>query len=389
MVAAWGITLKTAAALVSSVCLAGCLYIDPINQRPSIDIRPASDAPVYRGDRILLRAEANDPEGQEVELRWAVYACTQAVAPYDCDELPMYTGRLAEAELVVPAFREAVDAEGLARPTQALRVMLDAIDDRGAAARPTQELALAVLSRAPSLELRKVSTHDQVLGTDYIIYAKYGDDDDPRDRLAVDWVVYPPTQTTIELTHIELADDPGDPKHRQEGKRLKLSAIGEWDVRVTVRDPAGNETTQTITLVVVADRPPCIGQVKPLVSGPGQPPLVVSSLDDEDAKRFEVSVVTDDLDAFPALPGDPVLGQTGFRWSILPPGATQRLPFGATNSVDLDPAAYPPGSVLELRVEITDRESPARPLTCTDAEPTCSLTADSCIQRQTWRVEVR
>ena len=54
----------------------------------------------------------------------------------------------------------------------------------------------------------------------------------------------------------------------------------------------------------------------------------------------------------------------------------------------LDPASYQPGDIVELRVEIKDRKNTA--ITCADANPTCSTISDNaCIQRQTWRVEVR
>ena len=64
-------------------------------------------------------------------------------------------------------------------------------------------------------------------------------------------------------------------------------------------------------------------------------------------------------------------------------------PIGVTsNSVELDPAAYTVGDQLELRVDIADRTGTT--LTCPDSDLTCAQNAGSgCIQRLTWRVEVR
>jgi hypothetical protein len=88
-----------------------------------------------------------------------------------------------------------------------------------------------------------------------------------------------------------------------------------------------------------------------------------------------------------------VLRPTTFSWSILPPGASTRQPLAVTgNQVALDPASYSPGDIVELRVEIADRAMILNntAISCADNIPTCSVISDaSCIQRQTWRVEVR
>ena len=101
-------------------------------------------------------------------------------------------------------------------------------------------------------------------------------------------------------------------------------------------------------------------------------------------------IVIDDLDVYPPVPLDTTLGTATFQWSLRAPGESIHAPIlGATSSsVALDPGVYEPGAVLELRVEISDRQAIAIP--CPDAEATCSVIAQpSCLQRQTWRVEVR
>jgi hypothetical protein len=65
-----------------------------------------------------------------------------------------------------------------------------------------------------------------------------------------------------------------------------------------------------------------------------------------------------------------------------PPGA--RRP---SNSVALDPISFTPGDILELRVEVFDRNDTQLP--CAQDQQSCSLSANTCIQRQTWFVEVR
>ena len=83
-----------------------------------------------------------------------------------------------------------------------------------------------------------------------------------------------------------------------------------------------------------------------------------------------------------------MLGTTRFAWSLLPPGARLGSRSRHGNGVSLDPDNYAPGDIVELRVEIAGSQPDADHVR--DASPTCSVISDnSCIQRLTWRVEVR
>jgi hypothetical protein len=62
------------------------------------------------------------------------------------------------------------------------------------------------------------------------------------------------------------------------------------------------------------------------------------------------------------------------------------LPDVTANRMELDPAQFPPGSVVELRVEIFDRKRTS--IQCADGDQTCSTISTECIQRQTWHLEV-
>jgi hypothetical protein len=140
--------------------------------------------------------------------------------------------------------------------------------------------------------------------------------------------------------------------------------------------------TKDLRFTVGADQPPCLAQWQPIVPPDGATlPIIEPTL-------FEVPLVSDDLDPYPPVPGEPLFGTTTFAWSILPPGATARQPLvGATgNSVDFDPAAFTPGQIVELRVEIFDPSHGT--VACADGDPVC-LASPGCSQRQTWRVEIR
>jgi hypothetical protein len=138
------------------------------------------------------------------------------------------------------------------------------------------------------------------------------------------------------------------------------------------------------TLDVAPDQPPCLAQWQPAVPPSDQTlPIAAPAV-------FEVPLVSDDLDAFPRIADDAEFGTTTFAWSVKRPGGAREVLAGATaNRIVFDPGAYTPGDVVELRVEIFDRHH-RDALTCDDAAATCAITPDpTCLQRQTWRVEVR
>lgn len=354
----------------------GCFYIDPINQRPSADIVQASSGTVYRGDVLQLDASKYDPEGGQVYPQWRAYACTDATMISGCDEVPFYTDILDHADILVPIMR--IDGT---TPVQALRVILEATDDRGATMKPSQELLLAVSDRPPDVTLRKDTRHGYVVQTPIDIYAKVDDKDDTAARVTVKpWEVFSPaSQPTFTLVDQgPLATDP-----TQDWQIFTPNGIGDWDIKVTAVDPQGAETIQHMPITVVDDHAPCLSQWSPAAPPPG------NVLPMQDPTPFEVLVVQDDLDPYPPVPGDAELGQTQFTWTLLPPGATQRQTLSTVgNRVEIDPASYRPGDQLELRVEIKDRKNPAP--ACPDTDPTCSVISDpTCVQRLTWRVEVR
>lgn len=367
------------------ICLAvsGCFYADPINQRPSLDIQQTDSNPVYRGSMVTLKGIANDPEDDFVSFQWRGYACTDQTY---CDEAPFYTGILETARFTVPSQRVVdVDGDGMLDPVpvEAVLVLLEGKDDYGATARPIQQLVIPVGDHPPDLELRKDSRHGYVVGTEINIYAKVGDVDDGPNNPVLSWQVYSPTSNPPYMIEDTTVEPDGDPTHVQYGKKFKPEGEGEWIVEVTATDSLLVATTKTVMMIVGPDMPPCLAQLSPLVAT--NPALPIS-----EATWFQVTVVKDDLNPFPTVPDDPVLGPASFTWSLTLPNTTTRIPLtGITsNRVALDPANYAPGDVLELRVEVQDRIS--RSLTgCGDAA-TCSLTSDTtCLQRQTWRVEVR
>jgi hypothetical protein len=361
---------------------AGCFYVEPINQRPALDIRRVSSESVFRGGTVTLEAVASDPEQHVVAFQWRVYACTDATSVQDCDLAdPVFTGVEPAATFVVPPFRIDPDGDGprLAPPVESLRVVLEGKDDHGAAARPDQELVLTVENALPSLALRVASVHGAVVTTPIEVYARYGDADDMPANVTLSWTVFSPSQVPGTLSDLAVPPD-GAPGQLQQGKSFTPQVTGNWDVVVVATDRAGGEATARLTVTVVPDGPPCLGLWSPAAAAA---PLPIAQ-----PTLFQVAQVRDDLDPFPRTQAAPFIGDPELVWSIKVAGGPREVLAHPLNTLAFDPEVYAPGTEVELRVEVFDRNRTA--ITCADELQTCSvISQDSCIQRQTWRVEAR
>jgi hypothetical protein len=365
------------------VLLTGCFYVDPILPRPRYHI-VAPDM-VYRGGQVALTAQLIDTGSQAGSFDWTVATCAsfdQGMAS-NCDA-PFYPApgpRPDDSASTLLVMVPATTVSGAM--TQAIQITLEARSDRGAVALSDGSNQQFAVGDAPPVVRLDRQSHSLAVGGPIDVTATYSDIDSALDQIALEWAVIGPGPAgSYLLDDLPVAQDPGDPGHRKAGKRLTPNVEGNWDVQVIARDQEGGSTMQQLTpFTVVADQPPCLAQWLPAVPPAGATlPISTQTL-------FQVPLVDDDLDPYPPITAVP---QLLFAWSILRPGETQReVQVGATsNDFALDPAAYTPGDVVELRVEIYDRRRTALP--CDDAAATCSITSsDSCLQRQTWRVEIR
>jgi hypothetical protein len=370
---------------VAAVCvlLTGCFYIDPILPRPSFHI----DAPdtIYRGGLVTMTAKLDDTDGPEGSFDWEVYSCTGFGngTPAGCDKTrffpppsdPMPDDSSSIVSFTVPPRTTSGDK------TEAIKIRLITRNDRGALALSDGNTVFPVGNGPPVVELTTQS-HSLAVGAPIEVIATFSDVDSPLDGVVLAWTATAPDSTQpLAFPEVAIAQDPADRGHRKAARLLTPTVQGMWNVQVTATDPEGGSTVQRVSpLTVVPDGPPCLRQWLPTVPPPG------ATLPISTPTVFQVPVVDDDLDPYPPISEAPELR---FAWSVLRPGAPREVQTGATgNAIVLDPAAYTPGDVVELRVEIYDRQQTVLP--CDDTAATCSIrSSDSCLQRQTWRIEVR
>lgn len=374
---------------VACTLLTGCFYVDPIFPRPhySITVEPAV---IPRGGMVTLVARLSDTDSEVGSFDWRVFSCLgiDHGAAIGCDMTEFYPppgspppdDTLSTVSFTVPPTTKS----GVT--TAAIRVRLDARSDRGAVALPEgSNQTFAVGNAPPELQLVKQS-HRLAVGAPIDVIATYSDIDSALDGIMLAWAATAPgsTEPLRFDEEITIAQDPADPSHRKAAARLTPTVPGSWNVQVTAQDQDGGMATHDLPIAVVPDGPPCLQQWLPIVAPTGATlPISVPTV-------FQVPLVDDDLDAYPRITDAPQFGTTTFAWSVLRPGAAQReVQVGATgNAIVFDPAAFTPGDVVELRVEIFDRQRTMLP--CDDAAATCSIASSaSCLQRQTWRVEVR
>jgi hypothetical protein len=360
--------------VVAPVALAGCFYVDPINERPSADIEWVDPETPSRGERVEVEPLIYDPDGDETVPSWSVYACTTD----RCDDAPFDTANTYRFVFETPFFT----ANG--SPIERVEVELEVYDEWGAAAVPIQRLDIIVGNAVPMLEPLQRSGRffrgSYPVGTPVRVTARASDEDDGVAGLTYhDPVLFPPPGTTLEDATLVRVD--GEDSDGEAIWELVAAEPGLWELQVSVQDFAVVDV-ERVGVPVAADHPPCIG-----ASDPAFPPEGARIVVDQ-SRRFSVLAIDDDLDLYPApSPDDDILGAASFRWFLATPasgGVLEPLAVDG-NGVDIDPAAWTPGDQLELRVEAVDQVD--RPL-CDAAMASCELVA-GCFQRQTWSLEVR
>jgi hypothetical protein len=392
----------------AAVLLSGCFYIDPIVDAPRVFVTWPSGA--VHGQCLNIKPDDPFAESapQNPTYDWTVRACGNSSngSSDHCNSTPVFESTNSMVAFHVPLTTDEVADRGLTLscddplPVPAndggvhvavtsLEVTLDVRDDHGVLVSTASKLEIG--DAPPKIVLPTSLTG--TAGAPIDVVATISDVDTPIGQVETAWTAIDPSAGETERD-LQVAQ-PSEPDQRSVAKRLTFANPGTYQVTVTATDPqdpaisaqardgSPPSAMQTVTITVAPDQPPCIAQWQPIAPPDGtRLPITEPTL-------FQVPLVHDDLEPYPGLPGGKPFGTTQFAWWIVPPGATSREQLaGATgNRFDVDPAGFTPGDQVELQVEVRD-SAHALPA-CDPADPTCSAQGTDCIQRQTWRLEVR
>jgi hypothetical protein len=355
---------------------AGCFYITPINERPRADIE-VSPGPHYPGQPFMVQAfESSDIEdGVDIECTWSAYSC----ADLDCADPAVLEGHERSTLLCDQPYPVGVP-EADHRP---IRVLLTVADSDGATF--DDETIIPIGNRPPVItgpQPQFADTSDRTAVSIPVRVSVEVDDEDG-DEVAVSWRLIKPRGGGAD---VEL--QPVDPELDPEGLTQEFTpdVADVWTVEVTAADDAGEQSTSTAMVAVQEDGPPCIVQTLPAAD-----PDHRFVLQRQDGPRtFSILRIEDELDPHPRTSEADYLGDPTFAWQLASPdtgGVLVPLAGASGPEVTIDAAAYAPGDLVDLRIEVSDRVE--RDIPCDPAQPTCSLSGDDCFQRVTWGVEIR
>tara|TARA_R110002096_G_scaffold416429_1_gene618894 strand:+ start:49882 stop:50982 length:1101 start_codon:yes stop_codon:yes gene_type:complete len=360
----------------------GCFFTEVVNEAPVAGIRTLKDGPHFIGETLRFNATKTvDDVANSLTCEWTAFRC-------ESDSLPCTS--LVDRMLgdVDDAFE--VPIEGHDR----IQIQLRVTDELGATRLQPDLLTVDIRNRFPEVEVQvngdtEGSTGAYILSRPINLVIDVGDgelgfdeDDDP---VTYTWSVLSPTGSAV--TEV---DGPGFERVGDQGYRLTPDVSGMWEVTVTAADEFGGENTWRETIFVGVDSPPCLQSLDPTPDPVGF--YLVESTDRP--RAFSVLSVFDVLDPFPGPVVETAgIGESTFRWFLQEPGASTfiEIPDYTAESYTIDPLAYEPGDLLELRVEVADRvRGPERVLGCGDDSRACELVAGStCYQRQTWGVQIQ
>jgi hypothetical protein len=365
-------------ALLVAVTAPACFYVDPVNERPSGTIERVDLNPPMRGGSTDVSAKWSDPDGDNVTFAWTAQAC--AADGVTCDNA-FLTGTQDEFP-ISPIPTTLADGK---TPVAKLSISVEITDVHGAEARPVPALLLDVTDAAPSVDFQWAGhqwNNNYPVNLPITVIAQKSDPDDSLDNVTLSWdPPYSPNPTPHTLAWTDIPPDPMHPHPGIETKKFTPDSDGPWTVHIKATDLSNQSSDRSHDIPIAADQPPCLGQTDPI--------LTTDTIVVDQARRFSVYTVDDDIDPYPGPPPSEGMGTSTFAWSLASPASGGALvPLTTDESgVLIDPADYAPGDQLDLRVVVSDRVQ--RTLGCDPSTPQCSIGGTTCLQRQTWHVEIR
>jgi hypothetical protein len=369
-------TSATTRALVAALLApAGCFYTTNINQRPSAEIRIETEGPHYAGKQVYFSAVTSDSEdGDNLRCMWTAQSCEGD----GCE-------RTVPIPDVSPAAISCGQLFGMVLPDKDHRsVLVRVVVTDQAGGDFTASQILEVANQVPTVEVqvRPAGTADHaVVNVPVRASVQVADLDGDVDDLILTWRLIKPRGGGVDVELI-----PAPAEGDELGHVFTPDLPGLWMVEVTADDGI-DQGVGSGAAAVEEDGAPCLGLTAPEAVADQR--LVVRR---EDGPRtFAVLVVADDLDPYPGPHPAPGQGEPTFSWQLASPDTGGELaPVSGAVGPELvvDPSAFAPGDLLDVRVEVGDRIE--RLLQCDVSSPTCSLDGDpTCLQRASWGVEIR
>ena len=368
----------------------GCLFTDPINMTPQVNINPPGT--VWRGQPVSLTATASDANGDDVTLEWAHYGSvcgTDPVPSSTCKPCPDNSDYLDEtnwppAFVRTPTARYDVDGADTDTP---FCVWVFAMDSHGAV-RPARPLLVKPENHLPVADIQVTrpsgARASYPLFAEIQLSASQSSDQDSSDQLTFKWKVSAPLGSQVMML-TDCVASASDPVHATQCFTPDVdTSSGSYAIQLTVTDGRGGSSTVTRDIIVAPDRFPCLVSTMPALAAP-----VLYAASDTPL-QFTVNGVADDGDPFPADPLQPANMLT-FRWSEWRTADSLSYVSDMTYREHTIPASsYTLGDEVKVRLEIRDRNVDAIEALlrgCGDSD-VCGQ-PEGCYQRFTWTIHYR
>lgn len=322
-------------AVLAALMGVGCVYTDPINQRPVIESMQVQTPPTRYNARVTVTYDAYDPDGDDFVVNAQVAGTAAVTGYYQLSFTPDAPGTY---DVVI----SATDSWGASSGEH--HILVDVPNG-------TPQVGVPTLTA----DTAAVNTNVYPLGTTFTIVPGSIVDEDS--NLQLQFLV-------------NGSDSPAS---------FRVTTPGTYDVEVRATDSHDATGSNHTSVNVAMDRYPCVAGTSPDANTPTLLTVIGES------RRLQVTQVDDDLNPWPAR----YAGQAAhFQWLIGPGDGTFRevpnwtdLPY-----FDLDTSGYTVGAEVQVRVVVTDSDSTHMPV-CTDPTTRSCSTPIGCPDWVTWQLE--